>query len=554
VGAEREGKILKIDLSEERWWVEELEGAVLEKFLGGRGLAVHILSKEAKGIDPLDPLNPLVIATGPLTGLMPGSDRVIVAARSPLTGMYFDESINSKFGALLRRLGYDAMVITGRASAPLYLLIDGGGVRLVKTYKLWGLSLISALRRLSERYGHGAGILAIGPAGENLVRPSRIMGEALRWWGRGGLGAIFGSKRLKAVIARPFKVAEVSEREGLSTAVKVGSSTFKAEGRLRFLEEFVRRNVLLCMNFRTPCKREGERLLYALRDSVIARGGCEGCETPCIEAYKVDDAWIEGVDYLAMATLGLNNLVWDCAEILRLLLESLNLGLDPISIGNASSWAIELFERGIIDEEFTGGLKLAYGNPRLLERLLRLTAYRKAFGALLAEGLARSSHIIGSPSQDYAVQLRGLELPSLNPFKDHLMVLAFLVSTGDSDPEVWLSAGEVECDEPGVLASRFLKLKARLNVYASLTLCPLLGLSLTRVSDLLGLSPSRLELTQEELLKSGINIEGKISRLNSSVATKWASGYMSKRLRELAREHELNILREASRIYSSLTD
>jgi len=523
------GKLLKVDLSRGKVVEEELSEEELKTYLGGRGLAVSLLMREGgEYLHPFDPLCPLIIATGPLTGLVPGSDRAVIAAKSPLTGIYVDECVEGGFGPSLKALGYDALEIVGRSEVPVYLLLTTRGVKVIEAYEYWGLDVISSIAKLTKRYGEHSSVLVIGPAGENLVRYAKVFNDSLRPGGRGGLGAVMGSKGLKAIVTvvkerdKGVRVANLSSfKEALKElTVSERYGVFNL-GRFYFLEELVKVGAVLCKNFRARYALDLRSFIFELNKLIKGRTGCRDCEVKCNRVYATPNgSHLEGLDYAWVITLAFNNLIIKAGEAVGLIYLSLNLGLDPTSLGNVIGWAIELFEKGIIDVNFTGGLRLRYGRRELLAELIKLVTYRRGFGALLAEGIVRASRIIGYDSLKMAAYAKGLEAPSLDPFKDPLIALSLMTSNKGADLEEWPFMEKLRPRNVRELAHELVGLRSKINLASSLIICPFLIKNIGNLTKLLNSITGWGEWSEEELLIRGKLIETALRRfgLNSNVS------------------------------------
>jgi Aldehyde:ferredoxin oxidoreductase len=226
-----QGRVLRVNLTRKKIVVQELDAAVAKAFIGGRGLAAKILWDELPpGVDPLSPHNKLIFAAGPLTGLPgPNFGKLVVAAKSPLTGGYGDGNIGSWVAVNLRKAGYDALVVEGRAEKPSYIYVEDGKVEILDARDFWGLNAWSVEEKLQKIHGRDAAVITIGPAGENLVRYATVVSHRGRSGGRPGMGAVMGSKLLKAVVVKgkgEIPIADKATYQRLAVeAVKEGSSS-----------------------------------------------------------------------------------------------------------------------------------------------------------------------------------------------------------------------------------------------------------------------------------------------------------------------------------------
>ncbi|MFQ6079706.1 MAG: aldehyde ferredoxin oxidoreductase N-terminal domain-containing protein, partial [Thermodesulfobacteriota bacterium] len=217
------GRMLRINLSDGRVSKEEISEEMRKKFLGGRGFAVKILWDEVRGVDPLSEGNKVVFSTGPLTGLpLPSSGKMVIASKSPLTGGYGDGNIGSMTALHLRRAGYDVLIVEGESKMPCYIAIHDEKVEILDARDIWGKMTFEAQDDLEAKHGRNAGILLIGPAGENMVRFATMISQRGRAGGRPGMGAVMGSKKLKAVVVRGTGEIPIFDRKGLQEMGKEG--------------------------------------------------------------------------------------------------------------------------------------------------------------------------------------------------------------------------------------------------------------------------------------------------------------------------------------------
>lgn len=254
------GRVLRVDLTRKKFVVQDLDPKVAVDFLGGRGLAIKTLWEElTPGTDPLSPDNLLIFATGPLTGItMPSSGKMVIAAKSPLTGGYGDGNIGTKASVQLKKAGYDAVIVSGRTEEPSMIVIEDDNVEIKPAKDLWGLDNYKVHEELEERYGKGAGILTIGPAGENLVKISVVSSEKGRAGGRPGMGAVMGSKKLKALVVRgtkdipldnPKEVAELGAQAYSEIKSKENYDFWVRQGTMFTVEWANENNALPTYNF-----------------------------------------------------------------------------------------------------------------------------------------------------------------------------------------------------------------------------------------------------------------------------------------------------------------
>ncbi|MEM2937355.1 MAG: aldehyde ferredoxin oxidoreductase N-terminal domain-containing protein, partial [Candidatus Bathyarchaeia archaeon] len=265
------GKFLRVNLTKQKAIVQEYSAEMAKKFLGGRGFAAKILWDELKaGIDPLSPENRLIFAVGPLTGFaLPSSGKLVVAAKSPLTGGYGDGNLGSHAAVQMRRAGYDAIIVEGKSEKPSVLLVQGGTTQFLKADELWGLDSFETEEKLRDVYGPSAGILAIGQAGENLVKFANVVSQGGRAGGRPGMGAVMGSKNLKAVVvvgvgelraADPKRLKELGAEAYREILTKPNYAFWKRQGTMSTLEWSQENSVLPTCNYREGVFEEADSI------------------------------------------------------------------------------------------------------------------------------------------------------------------------------------------------------------------------------------------------------------------------------------------------------
>ena len=446
------GKWLYVNLTTGQVKSRELEAPLAEQYLGGNGFGTCLLwEKVGPDVDPLDPESLLIMATGPLCGtLMPTSSRMEVIAKSPLTGIYGDSNAGGFFGPELKFAGWDAIIVTGKASCPVYLAITDEQAELRDARGLWGLTTSqteAAIRR--ELDDTQVKTATIGPAGENLVRFAAIQVTSQRSAARCGLGAVMGSKQLKAVAVRghgPVRVANPTRFHDLATDFHRrlrANPTFPAvhahgtEGLVDLINELGR---FPTKNFQMGSFPEAHKIdAEALEARAFVRHlACFGCPVACDKLYRLPDGPYAGtalrsVEYETLNALG--SCVWN-ANLDNILAANRlcdELGMDTTSAGRAISFAMELWEKGILNLDDTGGLELRWGDSQLILQLLGMIARRQGFGDLLAEGVRRAAQAIGRDAEEYAMHVKGLEIPAQDGRAQKSMGLAHVTSTRGAD-------------------------------------------------------------------------------------------------------------------------
>ena len=448
------GKLLRVDLSSGKVRVEEIDKNILLKFLGGRGLAVYILWRELEpGVDPLSPLNKLVISAGPLTGLpIPSSGKLVVASKSPLTHGYGDGNIGTKVAVNLRRSGFDALVVEGSARRPTLLYIEDGKAELVNADELWGLTTLETEMRLLKTYGSDAAVLSIGPAGENLVKFSTIICEFGRSGGRPGIGAVMGSKKLKAIVIRGNQDIPLHDKneflklsnEAYDHIKKDPNYSFwLRQGTMSTIEWANTNSCLPTHNFREGIFDDASKISGNFMETIkVRQKGCPYCEIPCgnIVRYEVGDVVGEAeLDYENVAMLGSNIGLGDLHKVSDLNLKADLYGLDTISLGNVLGLTAELSERKVISDT------VEWGDYKRFKELIEDITYRRGLGDLLAEGVRYIAYKLGGDVSRYAMHVKGLEISAYDCHAAPGMALAYGTSPiGAHHKDAWFIATEIK--------------------------------------------------------------------------------------------------------------
>ena len=440
------GKILYVDLNHKRAKATATKNGFCEKYIGGNGFAIRLLYDNTKpGIDPLDHENALIFAVGPFAGtIVPGSGKYIVQAKSPLTG-FMGESISSgAWGPALKRAGYDAVVITGKSEKPTYLFIDDDDIHFRDAKGLWGNDSIQACQMITEEIGdENVSVAAIGPAGENMVRFANITNDRFRQAGRTGMGAVLGSKNLKAVAVRGTKMVEVYDLNKLMDTFLDLNEKFKGPNVKSYRDYGTPASVSLhnelaalpTRNWQDATFELAEKICgeYVNKHYVVKAVACSGCPIACDHLVKIDSGPFAGefgsVEFESIYALGAECGIGYYPAIVKAVNLCDQLGLDTISTGVVIGWAMECFEKGLLTKEDTGGIELTFGNYEAQHEIIRRIAYREGIGNLLAEGVKRASEKMGKGSERFAMHNKGLELPGYDLRGLKACALGFCTST-----------------------------------------------------------------------------------------------------------------------------
>jgi aldehyde:ferredoxin oxidoreductase len=452
------GKILHADLTDRKIEVRETPEDLKRKYIGGVGMGARLLFDSVPPeVDPLDPRSVVYFLTGPLNGtLFPPSGRFEAVARSPLTGRWGHSSCGGFFGPELKYAGYDVLAITGRAESPVYLHVDNGTVELRDASELWGRDTVETTDLILNRLrDHDVKVLAIGPAGENLVRYACVIGDYHRAFGRTGLGCVMGSKNLKAVAVRGTGKIRVHDdvrfRELVSDALKRHSPEGEYWEYVRTMRRYGTFALTDWENAigRLPTKNHYDCHFPGAEDTIgmeplrrkhyRRHGSCFNCGIQCkyvssVEKGPYKGSTSGGPEYETVESFGSNFLNPDTDSIIRANELCNLLGLDTISVGHSISFAFECFEHGILNEKDTGGRALAWGRMEPVLELLESIAYRRdEFSSLLAEGCREASRRIGKGSEAFAIHVNGMEASGQDGRPHKSLGLTYAVNVRGAD-------------------------------------------------------------------------------------------------------------------------
>ncbi|MGI6253026.1 MAG: aldehyde ferredoxin oxidoreductase family protein [Aminivibrio sp.] len=401
---------------------------LLRKYIGGSGLGVYFLFKYGSPkADPLSPENPLIFMNGPFQGTgIPTSGRHQILGKSPLTDAFGESDSGGTFGYHLKRAGYDGLIFLGKASSPVYIAVLDGRIEIRDGAFLWGRDTFETEEELIALAGKPSAVACIGPAGERRVLLANVMhdGRNARAAGRGGMGALMGSKNLKAIVARgearPFMADEKAVRAKSSEKAKLyvekmGAMTrFGTPGGVAFAEQ---NGDLPLKNWSMGSWSEEVKSITgeAMADTILTGNwGCTACPIRCGRDVAFNGIYGAGPEYETIGMLGSNCLISDLKAIGRGNDLCNRMGIDTISGGSAVAFSMELFERGIIDETVVG-YPLKWGDGEAMVRLLSDISEKKGFGAILAEGTKKAAEKIGHGAERYAMHSKGMDLPAHDP-------------------------------------------------------------------------------------------------------------------------------------------
>lgn len=432
------GKILKINLTTKEVKTEDLNQDWAEKYIGGKGLGFRYFFDEMDpATDPLSPANVLIFITGPMAGtVFPSSSRVCIVTKSPATGTILDSSMGGIIGAEIKYAGYDAVIITGRAKEPVYIVISDDSVEIKDARGLWGKGIFkvdSEIKKDLDDEGYKTAI--IGPAGENFVPFACITSECYRHAGRGGAGAVMGSKNLKAIAVRGFNGVKVYNMKSfLDLAMKTQSETLSEEndplrdniwvikdGTPWLVDAVNELGILPVRNFQGgQWEHAGKINSTAVKGKKTRDRACFSCPLACGNFTRADGSMVEGPEYETLSMAGSNCGIDDIDAIIKFNESCDNLGLDTISTGNVVAFAMEMTERQIYD------FGIRFGDCENYLKIPEEIAYSKSRGKDLGLGVRELSAKYGG--REFAMEVKGLEFPGYDPRGSYGMGLAYATS------------------------------------------------------------------------------------------------------------------------------
>ena len=428
------GKILDIDLATGMVITTDVDSRFARDFVGGMGFSSKILYDEVGvDVDPFSPDNAVIFANGPLTGThAPCTGRTEITTKSPLTNNIGTGNTGGIWGAALKHAGFDIIIVRNQAEKPVYIWVDDNSVEIKEASHLWGKDTALTSDILRQKLGVKVSVLAIGPAGENLVRFACPLNDYYHVAARCGAGAVMGAKKLKAIAVRGTGTVKLARPQEFREAVKQARDRLKLQSEAALLpdgpqdarELRVARGCLPAKNFQTgflPNWLENKSLAMAQKYFTRKEGTCYACPIPCFNLVEVNDGKYAGVktnrgtmpgvafDWGAKCAIGNLPAIWKCKELCQ------HLGMDYASAAGSIAFAMELYQRGVISKSDTDGLELSWGNEDATMKLLYQIAFREGFGDILAEGSARAAVIIGKGAERYVMTTKGMEMMSDDP-------------------------------------------------------------------------------------------------------------------------------------------
>ncbi len=444
-------KILRVDLTNRSWDVELLSEEFYRHYPGGKALAGYILLNEMPAnVNPLSPENVLVIANGLLTGApVSTATRYIVSARSPLTEAYGESEAGGFWGPELKMAGYEAIVIKGKAPEPVYLWIQNEQIEIRSAKHLWGLMTADVQEKIREELGDNKiRVLQIGPAGEKRVRFAGLTNDLRHFNGRNGMGAVMGSKNLRAVAVRggtryqqiaynPVDLMSLGRMLAKQVPENPLSWSLQEKGTPGLVEPLNNAGILPTHNFRQGAFELVDNIKWEAyeKELLTARRSCYACAVRCKRevAVRGEPSEYGGPEYETVASFGSNCGVGDLQAI-AMANELCNAYmLDSISTGMVISFAMECFEHGLLTLEDTDGLDLCFGNAEAMLTMIHRIANREGLGDLLAEGTLRAAKKIGGDAPYFAIQVKGQELPMHDPRGKYNVGMGYAISEIGAD-------------------------------------------------------------------------------------------------------------------------
>lgn len=447
------GKVLHVDLSNAKTWVETPSESFYRQYVGGSTMGVYYLLKEMpRGVDPLSPENVLTLFLSAATGLpISGQSRMTANAKSPLTGAIGDSQCGGFFPAEMKFAGYDGIVLRGRSSKPIYLWIKDGEVEIRDASHVWGQITGDAEDVLKQELGDDkVEVLQIGPGGEKMVRFANIMNMVNRANGRTGMGAVMGSKNLKAVVVRGSRKPTAADPEALAELFRAGTKRIPETPAVEFLHVYGTTGDvsgqhagggLPTYNFNEGQFAGFKSISGELMTETILkdRDTCFSCTVRCKRVVETEykgrhvSSRYGGPEYETTATLGSYCGVDDMHAVALGNQLCNQYGLDTITCGATIAFAMECFENGVIILEDTGGIDLHFGNADSMVKMVEMIGKREGFGDVLAEGSARAAESIGKNAEDFLITSKGQEAPAHMPQAKRMMGLIYAVNPFGAD-------------------------------------------------------------------------------------------------------------------------
>jgi aldehyde:ferredoxin oxidoreductase len=463
------GKLLRVDLTTRETKVEDLDPTMLEKYVGGAGTGVRTLYDETgPNTDPLGPENVLIAVTGPYTGTtVPASSRHHMMARSPLTKLLGESNVGGSWAVHFKKAGFDGIVITGKSDQPVYLWIHDGGIEFRDARPVWGKDSYESAAYLKSETSEKATVAVIGPAGERLARVASIphIGHIVRAAARTGLGAVMGSKNLKAMVAYGTKHIPMAEADALQDATKAllphvrkATETFSKYGTSGSIDNYEKIGNFPIKNWQQGRWPGAAKISgVAMHDTILTgRRGCLRCPIACGRHIKISEGPYgpldcEGPEYETIGTLGGACMVDDLAAVCTANGLCNRYGLDTISTGSIIAFAMEAYERGILTRQDTDGIDLVWGSGKALVEMVHKMGKREGIGKLMGEGSRRMAEALGRNAVEFAIHVKGLEPSAHDPRRFFSQALSYgTAARGACHNASWSHAYELSLTMPEI--------------------------------------------------------------------------------------------------------
>jgi len=447
------GKILKVDLSTGEIGIENLSEENMRKYMGGKGLVYHYLKDSVnKNTDPYSEENPLYFMTGLATGIPTGgTSRMIMGTKSPITQGFGISESGGFVGPELKKAGWDGIIVEGKSEKPVYLYIKDDKVQIKDASHLWGKGNGEVNDIIKEENkDKGIKLSQIGQGGENQVHYACVINDLKHACGRNGMGAVMGSKKLKAVAIKGTKGIKFKDKDKITQISKWYAKYQKDKplskglylyGTAAGVESLDKSGILPTRNFKDGSFEKAKEISgQTMADTILAeRGGCFACPVRCkrvVEVNKEDikvDPKFGGPEYETIGSMGSMCGIGNLDVIAKAHEMCNDLGLDTISTGVSISFAMECYERDIITKKETEGLELNFGNEEALLKLIKDISEKKGLGKILSKGVKKASEIFGGGSEEFAMQVKGQELPMHEPRGKIGVGLGYSVSPTGAD-------------------------------------------------------------------------------------------------------------------------
>ena len=428
-------QLLRVNLTTKKITQEAIPEEYLRDYIGGSGLAARYLYDEIPSdADPLGPDNKICISVGPLNGgAYPTSGRFSLSCLSPLTGIWLDASSSGKLAYHLKKAGYDAVIIEGISESPVYLYINNEDVELRDTSKVWGMKITPAMEAIFAESGNDkASISMIGPAGENLLPMANVMNNKRRTVGRGGAGAVMGSKKIKAVFVYGDKDVEFADTSAWKALIKESIKKLQAHPATGKGLPAYGTSVVLARQHESgdvPAKNwqigdwDGYMKISgpAMAQSILVKhpNPCHACPVHCARHVEIKEGEYkmkgEGPEYETLASFGSMCLNDNLESIVTANVKCNEYGIDTISVGASIAFAMEAYEKGIITKEDTGGIELTWGNEKAILSMIDRIGSAEGIGKVLAQGVRKAAGHFGKGAETFSLHVKGMELPYHDP-------------------------------------------------------------------------------------------------------------------------------------------